>query len=332
MKILSYFLAAIALLILAILLTKELGFLPRFPYLQNFEEQEFAGTSSFIDPLSVEDGLAVYSVGSGEPVLLFPYPHAHTREPVAQGPIANTLVDMGRTVITFDVPGAYKSTAAPNGDMAEMLTSAKKSLDTLGVTEPIDVVGHSMGGLAALAFAIEHPHLTKRLVLIGSTSGFPAVLKYGMPKSVWKITDVEYWKFIFIGLKVKTGFGSLADHKQLCNIMARESYHEKSLFIPFEIEPDDHSQGIPIREMVWGKNLFQNLDYSDRLTFVDAPTLILVGRHDPETPLPVSEKLHEGIPNSLLVVFEQSGHSPHLEEPELFYSVVSNFFQTGSGE
>ena len=326
MKIFTNVLIVIGLFGITVLLAKVFGLIPIHPYLQNFEEEEYAGTSGFIQPHLIKDGLAMYTSGSGDPVLLLPYPHAHTKEPMAQGPIAEELIGMGRTVITFDPPGAYDSTQSPVGDMAEMLTSAEITLDSLGINEPVDVVGHSMSGLAALAFAIEHPERTKSLVLIGSMSGFPAVLEYGMPKSTWKITEMEYWKFIYLGLKVKSGFGSLADHKALYNIMSKASFHDKTLFVPLEINSNDHKQGIPIREIVWGKNLFSKLDYTDRLNDVEVPTLILVGRHDPEAPLPCSEELSQGIRNSRMVIFEQSGHSPYLEETEQFVAELRAFF------
>jgi len=297
----------------------------RLPVLQNYEAEEFLDGTTYLEPASIEDGLAVYAVGSGEPVLLLPYPHAHTVEPMAQGPIADALVGMDRMVITFDVPGAYQSTREPEGDMDEMLSAAIETLDRMGIDQPIDVVGHSMSGLTALAFAVEYPDRTNKLVLIGAMSGFPAVLKHGMPKSVWKMTDADYWRFIFLGLKVKSGFGTLADHKRLQNIMSRESYYDKSMFTGLSIEPNDKHQGIPIREKVWGGNLFNQLDYSDRLSSVKAPTLIVAGRHDPEAPPACSEELNEGIQSSELIIFELSGHYPFLEEPEAFAEVLQQF-------
>ncbi len=258
-------------------------------------------------------------------MLLFPYPHAHTTEPMAQGPIADALVEMGRTVITFDVPGAYSSTRQPTGNMEEMLISAQEALDRLDINQPIDVIGHSMSGLAALGFAVEHPERTNRLILIGSMSGFPAVLKHGLPKSAWKPSTLEYWKFIFLGLKVKSGFGNLADHKNLQNIMSRESFHDKSRFTPVDIYPDDRAQGTPIREVVWGGNLFHQLDYADQLGTVQANTLILVGRYDAEAPLPCSQELRDGIPAANMVIFEASGHYPFLEEPGQFNETIKNF-------
>ena len=49
-----------------------------------------------------------------------------------------------------------------------MLECAYQALSAFNVYESIPVVGHSMGGLSALAFTIEQPEKTERLVLIGA--------------------------------------------------------------------------------------------------------------------------------------------------------------------
>jgi pimeloyl-ACP methyl ester carboxylesterase len=55
--------------------------------------------------------------------------------------------------------------------------------------------------------------------------------------------------------------------------------------------------------------------------------LLIVGRHDPQTPVRVSRALHQRIPDSQLVVFQRSGHAPFLEEPERFTEVLTAFLQ-----
>ncbi len=296
--------------------------------IQNFEEKEYGLKHPFLEPHSVIDGLAVYATGEGEPVLIFPYPHAATTVPMVQEPLAEILVGLGHRVVTFDVPGAYRSTREPAGDMQEMIACAIEALDRLGIEGPVDVLGHSMGGLAALAFAIEQPERTNQLVLIGTFSGFPAVARWGMPGSLWRMTDADYWRLIVWGIQDKLGTGSLATHKQLQNLMEGASYYDKSFFTPLEIEADDYKKGVPIREVVWGKNMLRKLSYADRLGAVQAPTLVLAGRHDPEGPLPCSQELQNGIPGSRLVIFEKSGHFPFIEEAERFTNVLDSFLNS----
>jgi proline iminopeptidase len=316
--------AALAMLGIFAVLFFGLGLHRRPRYIHNFEEAEYAKINPFVEPVSVVDGLAVYTIGSGEPVLLFPYPHGHTTEPMAQGPIAEILVEMGRTVVTFDVPGAYRSTREPVGDMDEMIRSADQILEGLSIQGPVDVVGHSMGGLAALAYAIERPERTRRLVLVTSLSGFPAAARWGFPGSAFHFYEPDFWRIVLWGIRLNAGRGDLALHKRLQNLMKRASYHDEGFFQPVEIEAGDHQQGVPIRT-IWTKNMYTRLSYADRLGEVQAPTLILAGRYDPEAPLACSQELRQGIPDASLVVFEQSGHAPFVEEPSLFAQTVDAF-------
>jgi proline iminopeptidase len=296
-------------------------------YIRNFEEEEYGRENPFLEPASIEDGLAVYSVGNGEPVLLFPYPHGHTTEPMAQGPIADILAGMGRAVVTFDVPGAYRSTREPVGDAQELISSADETLDRLGIEGPVDVVGHSMGGLAALAFAIERPERTRRLVLVASLSGFPAAARSGFPGSAFRIYQREWWNIVIWGMRLNGGRGDLALHKRLQNLMGSASFHDKTFFTPVEIDAEDHLKGVPIRT-IWSKNMYSRLSYADRLLEVRAPTLILAGRHDLEAPLRCSEELQQGIPDSTLFVFEGSGHAPFIEEEVLFAETLGRFLDS----
>ena len=52
------------------------------------------------------------------------------------------------------------------------------------------------------------------------------------------------------------------------------------------------------------------------------PTMVLHGRHDRLLPLADGEELAKLIPGAELVVFEESGHAPFLEEPEAFTAAL----------
>lgn len=69
---------------------------------------------------------------------------------------------------------------------------------------------------------------------------------------------------------------------------------------------------------------------SDRLHEIKTPTLITVGIHDWVTPVECSEELAAKIPNNDLVKFENSGHSPHIEENEEYVKLVRNHLAANS--
>jgi proline iminopeptidase len=66
-------------------------------------------------------------------------------------------------------------------------------------------------------------------------------------------------------------------------------------------------------------------DHTKSLTTITAKTLIMSGRYDFICPVSLAERLHEGIPNSSLVIFEQSGHFPWLEEQSAFFAALEHF-------
>ena len=67
-------------------------------------------------------------------------------------------------------------------------------------------------------------------------------------------------------------------------------------------------------------------DITARLPEIDVPTLLLSGRYDEATPRIVGE-IHERIPRSEWVLFEESSHSPHAEEPQRFLATVEAFLE-----
>jgi proline iminopeptidase len=212
-----------------------------------------------------------------------------------------------------------------------MLDCALETLAACRISEPIDLIGHSMGGLCALALAIEQPERVRRLVLVGSVSGFPAVRRWSIPHNWRWWRDSEYWQALWWGFRLFVGWNNLAVHKRLNNLVEAASYLNKELAELEEIEPGDHRRSPPRRDD-WFKTV-RKVDYKERLPELQVPTLLCVGRHDPQTPVPCSQELADGIPRTRLVIFEQSGHFPFLEEPDRFLAEVTGFFdETETGE
>ena len=52
--------------------------------------------------------------------------------------------------------------------------------------------------------------------------------------------------------------------------------------------------------------------------------MVTSGRHDEATPL-IAETVHTGIPGSEWVIFEESSHMAHAEEPERYMQVLDDF-------
>ena len=66
-------------------------------------------------------------------------------------------------------------------------------------------------------------------------------------------------------------------------------------------------------------------DYREVLPKVNVPSLVVTGRHDKLIPVSAAEFVSTTMPAAELVVFEESGHCPFLEEPVRFNEVVDGF-------
>lgn len=105
----------------------------------------------------------------------------------------------------------------------------------------------------------------------------------------------------------------------------RASFVDQALVPPIVIERGDRRRAAPPRDRWWlAIRKARLLRHASELR---RPTLLVVGRHDPQTPVHVSTALNERIPESQLTIFERSGHSPFLEEPERFAQVLTAFLR-----
>lgn len=61
-----------------------------------------------------------------------------------------------------------------------------------------------------------------------------------------------------------------------------------------------------------------------RLDVIDEPVPLTSGRHDEATPSQVAA-IRERLPQAEWVLFEQSGHLAHAEEPDRYMAVLADF-------
>jgi len=113
--------------------------------------------------------LAYEVVGEGEPLLLL----AGCGQPAAAFHIglAPALAAAGYQVVVFDNRGVAPSSAPPGPySVAQMAGDALGLLDHLGMSEPVRIAGHSLGGWIAETLVIEHPERIRSAALMGSAN------------------------------------------------------------------------------------------------------------------------------------------------------------------
>lgn len=274
-------------------------------------------------------GLALYKKGKGPLVFIMPYPHASTYRPVAEGRLSELLVLAGFSIISFDPPGFCNSTRKPASDLDEMVNSSLECLEYFKINKALPVIGHSMGSFCALAFTLRYPEKVSCLTMVGGTSGWKTILKHGIHKS-FSFFSGDYWLSRYYGARILLGMDNLAIHKKLDNLNAWYSFLNKEFYEENTIEPNDHKKPSPPRAK-WLK-MVKHYKLVMLLADLRTPVLLICGKHDRITPPVMSYELHERIPGSILKIFENSGHSPFIEEPELFGSELSAFIKKCKSE
>lgn len=275
--------------------------------------------------MTIRAGLAVYRFGHGQPILLMPGPHRFQRPGLRScDALIDGLVWSGRQVITFDPPGSGRSSRPARLSMREMHDCADEALAVSGAALPLDALGHSMGGLALLAYVLDRPALVRRLVLVGTGTGGRAYM--AAPGALWNRSHHHFGELAALGILAR-GWPRLAPERLLNNFIERESFHDRSFARPRPIGLRDWFRP-PSGRSDWHRVVVK-LDCGPRLAEIEVPTLILCGRFDPQYPPACSRELAAGVPQAELAWFERSGHYPFIEEPDAFWGRVATFLAAG---
>lgn len=178
------------------------------------------------------------------------------------------------------------------------------------------VVGLSMGGFAALHFAIRYPRLASAVVVAGCGYGAPKSERAGFQAEVRETAR----RFRTEGMaKVARDYGAGPTRVQFENKDPRG-------FAEFNRRLAEHSaEGSALTmQGVQGKRP-SVYDLSAKLKRIKVPLLLLTGDED-EPCLDANIFMKRTIPSAGLVILPKTGHAANLEEPALFNQALQDFF------
>jgi proline iminopeptidase len=185
--------------------------------------------------------------------------------------------------------------------------------------ERIILYGHSFGGFIAQEYALRYRDHLDGLIL---DSSIPA-LDY----SDVIIANAKAW-----GTEEQVQMLIKAFTEPMTDDIAMRQGHKTILPLYFNNYNPEIGEAMN-EKMIYnaaafnhGNRCFLNYNTLSRLHEIKVPTLITAGRHDFITPpAQGAERLHKLIPNSKLVIFEDSGHFPFVEEQEKFLNVAADW-------
>src|SRR5215472_1009730 len=173
-------------------------------------------------------------------------------------------------------------------------------IDDLGL-ERVHLVGASFGGWIAAEMAVMASHRLASLVLID-----PVGIK------------VDGWIYPFLF--------AMELPELVATIFRR--LETAAALAPADVSIDTlvglYRQNAALARVAWNPYLYNPL-LKRRLARTSAPTLLCWGRHDRLAPLVCAEAWASAISGARLEIFEESGHVPHLEEPDHVPDAIAHF-------
>lgn len=255
--------------------------------------------------------------GSGETVFML-----HGSGPGASGwsnfnRNFEAFVDAGYRVILLDSPGWNKSDpiVVSSGSRADVNAASIKGLMDVLKIDRAHLVGNSMGGVNALAFALAYPERLAKMVIMGGG---------GVGPSLFQPMPLEGIKLLF-GLYVDPTQENL---KKMLDVFVFDPSKLTEELIKGRFENmmarRDHLENFVNS---FKANPKQFPDHSLRLSEISAPTLVTWGRDDRFVPLDSGLRLIWGLQDAEFHVFSKCGHWAQWEHADKFNRLVIDFLK-----
>lgn len=249
-------------------------------------------------------------------------------------PIAEQLHRAGRACVLYDQLGNGRSDHLPDADPSfwtvELFERELGALaEHLGIAGRYHVVGQSWGGMLALLHALERPPGLRSVVAADSPSSIP-----GFVAGCNELLDA-----MDPDVRGTIRAGERSGETSTPEFQAAVTEFYKLHVCRLDPWPDEVVRSFEAMEgdpTVYGTmngpteftvvGTIRDFDITDRLGEIEVPVLLVSGEHDEVRPHLVAA-MHARLRHGERVLFEDSSHMPHLEEPERFLEVVEDFLE-----
>ena len=227
----------------------------------------------------------------------------------------------GRPVVLYDQVGCGGSSrpSVDELDVDVFIRELANMRERLRI-ERAFVLGTSWGGMLAMEYALTQPHGLLGLVL-NSTLANAAAWAEEQARLRDELPE-EYAET----LRTK----DVDDRDYVAAEGVFNARHFCRLDHAAEIDRMMEVRGKEVYRAMWGPNEWTMVgklagwDIRDKLGEIKVPVLLTAGRHDMCTPR-ILDELRAGFPDAPTVVFDNSSHTPYLEEADAFIETLKRF-------
>ncbi len=207
-------------------------------------------------------------------------------------------------VIVFDNRGIGRSDTPDTPYSMELFADDLAAILEAVQVESAHILGFSLGGCVAQAFALKYPDKLRKLIIAASYAkiGVQAELYLDAVLSVYEsgATAEQMYRLVLPWLFSPHYPGT----------------PENSAFLEFDHD-DPYPQPLHgFKQQYLG---LKGFDARSRLNQIQAPTLVMAGQRDALIPIESAQELIQGIPNCQHFFFPNEGHLFNVEQPDVFH-------------
>jgi len=266
------------------------------------------------------------SAGTGTPVVILsggPGLNVDYMLPVAE------FLPAGYRSIAFEQRGTGRSRPQALDPATLTLQTVVEDLEALRLRlqqERLNLLGHSWGGMLAMAYAAAHPERVDRLILVGSggpTLEFTQWFGDNIQARL-RPEDVEardYWR-----AAAKNGVEPGKVAIEALRAIAPGYFFDRKLALTFAGTLAEGQLHTDVQDRLFA-DMRRQYDLRPGLQGLKRPVLILQGHQDPIGDK-TAEDIHAALPGSTLVYFNRCGHFPWLEQPVAFREAIAGFLSS----
>ncbi len=241
--------------------------------------------------------------GDGEPLALI---HGVGSGLEAWDGVATRLRDRYR-IVRYDQRGHGQSEKVPGPYKVEDFSGDLRALlDALGI-ERVHVAGHSLGGLVAQSFALDHPGRLCKLALISTVAGRTEDERKRVQERLAMVaTGIAGDHFRASLDRWFTDAFRAANPKLLEDYAARNQTNDPACYAA-------------------AYRVLALTDLAERLPEITAESLVMTGEHDHGSNPRMARLMHTRIKGSILRILPMLRHSILIEAPDVVAGMLDDF-------